>query len=150
MTELRVAPLRPEQLDEAEAIERDCFSRPWTKEQLAGQLGEDHVFLGAGRDGRLLGYGAFQRILDEGYISNIAVSSDHRRQGVGGAILDALVEAAGKLNLSFLTLEVRESNTGARRLYASRGFDEVGRRRGYYEAPREDAILMTKTLSRPL
>ena len=85
-------------------------------------------------------------VLDEGYISNVAVHPQWRRQGVADALLDALTEQARQKLLSFLTLEVRESNAPAIALYEKHGFRAVGRRKSYSEKPREDAILMTRTL----
>ena len=82
-------------------------------------------------------------VLDEGYISNIAVSPALRRQGVGMALVQALQREGKTRGLSFLTLEVRVGNREARRLYERAGFREVGLRPGYYEKPREDALLMT-------
>ena len=80
---------------------------------------------------------------DEGYISNVAVDPEHRRQGIGGALIAELVRRAQERSLVFLTLEARESNAPARALYAQHGFSDVGVRKNYYEKPREDAILMT-------
>ena len=82
-------------------------------------------------------------MLDEGYISNVAVHPDARRQGIGDALIDALAAKAAELELAFLTLEVRESNAPAIALYAKHGFHPVGKRKNYYDAPKEDAVLMT-------
>ena len=83
---------------------------------------------------------------DEGYTTNVAARRDSRRQGVAAALLDAL-EAQGKeRELAFLTLEVRQSNAPARALYEKLGYLQAGLRRNYYENPREDAVIMTKTL----
>ena len=99
-----------------------------------------------GDTGRLLGYVGLLAVVDEGYITNVAVRPDCRRQGVAAALLDAL-EAQGKeRELAFLTLEVRQSNAPARALYEKLGYLQAGLRRNYYENPREDAIIMTKTL----
>ena len=82
-------------------------------------------------------------VLDEGYISNVAVSAGYRRQSVGDRLIDALVARGRDLRLSFLTLEVRRSNDPATALYAKHGFVPVGVRKNYYVKPKEDAILMT-------
>lgn len=82
-------------------------------------------------------------VLDEGYLSNIAVSPEHRRQGIAEALLKALLVRASARKLSFVTLEVRAGNIPAQTLYRKLGFTEVGVRRGYYEHPKEDAVLMT-------
>ncbi len=133
------------QLDAIEAIERECFSTPWTREQLATQLsGERHVFLAAEVDGQVAGYVGMMHVLDEGYISNVAVGGEFRRRGIGDALIEALLSRCESLGLVFVTLEVRRSNAPARALYEKHGFVAVGERRNYYEQPREDAVLMTK------
>lgn len=131
------------------ALEDRCFSLPWTEEQLRSQLpDEHHVFLCAeDEDGRLLGYVGMMHVLDEGYVSNVAVDPLFRRQGVGDRLIRSLVERCKALGLSFVTLEVREHNEPAIRLYGRHGFLPVGRRKHYYERPVEDAILMTKILA---
>lgn len=133
------------QLDAIEAIERECFSTPWTREQLATQLsGERHVFLAAEVDGQVAGYVGMMHVLDEGYISNVAVGGEFRRRGIGDALIASLLSRCESLGLVFVTLEVRRSNAPARALYEKHGFVAVGERRNYYEQPREDAVLMTK------
>ena len=85
-----------------------------------------------------------QAVLDEGYITNVAVRPDCRKQGVAGKLLQVFLDFAQANRLAFLTLEVRASNYPAIALYGSRGFRGVGRRKNYYEHPREDAIIMTR------
>lgn len=130
-----------------EALEKQCFSVPWTADMLASQLvGEGHVFLIAECGDAAAGYMGLQIVLDEGYISNVAAAPGFRRLGVASALIAETIRRARGLGLAFLTLEVRESNFPARRLYAKHGFTDVGKRRSYYENPVEDAILMTKYL----
>lgn len=137
----------PRHIERLEAIERECFSTPWTREQLAGQLPDDkHVFLVAEVGGEAVGYVGMMYILDEGYISNVAVSAAFRRHGVADALIAELLHRAAALELSFVTLEVREHNTPAKQLYKKQGFIPVGKRKDYYEQPKEDAVLMTKFL----
>lgn len=131
-------------LPQVERLEQMCFSVPWTAEQLCSQLSDDrHVFLVAERSGEVLGYVGLMYVLDEGYISNVAVSPECRRQGVGEALIAALARRAARLGLAFLTLEVRASNAPAICLYEKMNFRPVGRRKNYYQRPEEDAILMT-------
>ena len=85
-----------------------------------------------------------QVVLDEGYITNVAVRPECRRQGIAGKLLQVFLDFAQGNHLAFLTLEVRASNYDAIALYGSRGFRSVGRRKNYYEHPKEDAIIMTK------
>ena len=134
-------------VDELVELERACFSIPWTREQLRVELPDSHhEFLVAEGETGVLGYVGMMVVLDEGYISNVAVRPDARRQGIASALIRELLRRAGKLELSFVTLEVRASNAPAIALYESFGFQPVGRRKNYYDAPKEDAILMTSFL----
>ncbi|MDY5565424.1 MAG: ribosomal protein S18-alanine N-acetyltransferase [Candidatus Limivicinus sp.] len=134
------------QLEQIEKIEQQCFSCPWTLDQLRSQLSDErHVFLAAvAENGAVLGYVGMMFVLDEGYISNVAVAPAYRRQGVADALISALMTRAEELNLAFVTLEVRAGNEPAKALYAKHGFVPVGRRKNYYDLPKEDAILMTR------
>ena len=126
------------------ALEKICFSLPWTEEQLRASLpGERSVLLAAEGAGKVLGYVGMMHVLDEGYLSNVAVDPACRRQGVAKALIAELLRRAGELSLAFVTLEVRESNAPAIALYEGFGFAPVGRRKNYYDAPKEDAVLMT-------
>ena len=134
------------QLEQIEKIEQQCFSCPWTLDQLRSQLSDErHVFLAAvDAGGTVLGYVGMMFVLDEGYISNVAVAPDFRRQGVADSLISALMTRAEELALAFVTLEVRAGNEPAKSLYAKHGFVPVGRRKNYYDLPKEDAILMTR------
>ena len=144
--EYRIIDTTGAQLEQIEAIEQQCFSCPWTLDQLRSQLSDDrHVFLAAvAESGTVLGYVGMMFVLDEGYISNVAVAPDFRRQGVADALISALMMRAEELGLAFVTLEVRAGNEPAKALYAKHGFVPVGRRKNYYDLPKEDAILMTR------
>ena len=145
--ELLIHDAREELLPQVQRIEQQCFSLPWTEQMLRMQLQPDsHVFLTAETEGSVVGYIGMLYVLDEGYISNVAVRPDFRRRGVAEALLRALEARARALRLSFLTLEVRAGNAAAVALYEKRGYRVVGRRKNYYEKPTEDAILMTRTL----
>lgn len=143
---VRVVPMTADHLDEVAELERICFSTPWSRNMLAEELGNDlSAFLVAlDESGTVVGYAGLQVILDEGYIANIAVRPECRRQGIAGKLLQVFLDFAQANGLAFLTLEVRESNQPAIVLYGSRGFRSVGRRKNYYEHPREDAIIMTR------
>ena len=144
----QLIPLVHEHLSQAAEIERLCFSDPWSEKMLAEHLANpcSLTLAAVGDTGRLLGYVGLLAVVDEGYITNVAVRPDCRRQGVASSLLRAL-EARGRArNLTFLTLEVRQSNAPARALYEKLGYVQAGLRRNYYENPREDAVIMTKTL----
>lgn len=144
--EYRIIDTTEAQLEQIQAIERQCFSCPWTLDQLRSQLSDDrHVFLAAvAENGAVVGYVGMMFVLDEGYISNVAVAPAYRRQGVADALTSALVMRAEELGLAFVTLEVRAGNEPAKALYTKHGFVPVGRRKNYYDLPKEDAILMTR------
>ncbi|MBO6041108.1 MAG: ribosomal protein S18-alanine N-acetyltransferase [Oscillospiraceae bacterium] len=134
-------------LERLEELEGQCFAVPWTREQLESQLPDtQHVFLVAGENERVLGYVGMMTVLDEGYISNVAVAPEARRRGIARALVSTLLGRAEELSLSFVTLEVREHNEPAIALYAGLGFVPVGLRKNYYDSPKENAILMTRYL----
>lgn len=142
-----ISDVREELIARIAEIERECFSLPWTEKTLRAQLDKERcVFLAACEGETVLGYVGLSHVLDEGYISNVAVAPAYRRQGVAGALVAELIRRARALRLAFLTLEVREGNAPAVALYAKHGFRVVGRRKNYYEKPREDALLMTLDL----
>ena len=144
---LRIRDAARSDLERLEELEQQCFSVPWTREQLESQLPDArHVFLAAEEDGRLLGYVGMMTVLDEGYISNVAVAPEARRRGIARALVSAILSRAEELSLSFVTLEVREHNEPAIALYAGQGFAPVGLRKNYYDSPKENAILMTRYL----
>lgn len=143
----RICNAEKRHLDALVALEHQCFSVPWTRAQLNAELPDaHHEFLLAEAGEEVLGYVGMMFVLDEGYISNVAVAPDFRRQGIAKALIAALLQRAEALRLSFVTLEVRASNAPAIALYEGFGFVPVGRRKGYYDAPKEDAILMTTFL----
>lgn len=136
------------QLDRLEEIEQACFSMPWTRQQLQTQLTDStHLLIAAEVGGTVAGYVGMMYIIDEGYISNVAVAPEYRRQGLADALIAELCRRCAKLELVFVTLEVRRSNAAAIALYEKHGFSVVGERKNYYERPREDALLMTKFFS---
>jgi ribosomal-protein-alanine N-acetyltransferase len=140
----RLVPMAAELIPDIAEIERLCFSQPWSENALHEELFNDTAcFIAAVTEtGETIGYAGLHCILDEGYIDNVAVRPEYRRQGVAAQLLEAFLRF-GRAKLSFLTLEVRASNDPAIGLYKKYGFLEVGRRKNYYTAPVEDAILMT-------
>ena len=143
---VRIVPMTADHLDEVAELERICFSTPWSRNMLAEELDNAlSAFLVAlDESGKVVGYAGLQVVLDEGYITNVAVCPECRRQGIAGKLLQVFLDFAQGNHLAFLTLEVRASNYDAIALYGSRGFRSVGRRKNYYEHPKEDAIIMTK------
>ncbi|MBQ4544889.1 MAG: ribosomal protein S18-alanine N-acetyltransferase [Oscillospiraceae bacterium] len=125
-------------------LERSCFSSPWSETAIAETMERpESVFLVAEVCSNVCGYVGAYYVLDEGYITNIAVSPSNRRCGIGFALISELIKKGEALDLSFWTLEVRVSNIAAQTLYKKLGFESVGRRPRFYTNPCEDAELMT-------
>lgn len=145
-----IIPMTAGHLDQVADIERICFSDPWSRRMLSEHLENEcaATLVALGEDGTVLGYAGVLVVVDEGYITNVAVRPEYRRQGVASQLLDVFRRFAEGSRLAFLTLEVRASNRAARSLYAKHGYAEVGCRKNYYEHPREDAIIMTKEFTR--
>lgn len=126
-------------------LERECFSSPWSEKALLDALeSEVSLFLAAKTDAKTIGYIGVSAILDEAYVSNIAVTKSARRNGVGKALLNEAEKLCRERGCSFLSLEVRESNLPAVSLYERCGFSVCGKRKNFYTNPREDALIMTK------
>ena len=146
---VQIVPMNGDHLDEVAELERVCFPDPWSRNMLKEELENDLAAFLVALDGQgdVAGYAGLQVVLDEGYILNVAVRPDCRRQGVAGQLLQVFLDFAKGNQLAFLTLEVRASNYPVIALYGSRGFRGVGRRKNYYEHPREDAVIMTLDLT---
>ncbi len=139
--------MREEHIAQLARLEALCFSTPRPEKALCEELAnENAVFFTALCEGVVAGYAGMHCILDECYIDNVAVFPAYRRQGIAGALLDALEEAARARRAAFLTLEVRASNAPAIRLYRGKGYRQAGLRPNYYRKPQEDALLLTKYL----
>ena len=147
MKQVKIVPMAAEHLDRLEQLERMCFSRPWSKKMLAEELDNQcAAFLVAvePETEKAVGYAGLLVVADEGYITNVAVDPSCRRQGVAAQLLQVFDNFAKGNHLAFLTLEVRPSNAAAIALYEGFGFREVGRRRNYYDLPKEDTLILTK------
>ena len=130
-------------IDEIVEIEKAEFSLPWSKKSFLSELEDENVIFLAAEDGeRTVGFGILHYYNDEGEIYNIAVSSDYRRQGIGDMLLSELLKMAGDLGVNTVFLDVRESNLPARNLYKKYGFYDINIRKGYYDQPKEDAVIM--------
>lgn len=140
-----IVPMDRSHVDQIADLEKQCFSMPWSSTMLEDALYDANAcfIVAEDEEGNVIGYAGLHTVLDEGYIDNIAVEADARRHGVASALLDVFCRFAG-VNLAFLTLEVRKSNAAAIALYEKYGFQQAGLRPGYYQRPREDAIIMTR------
>ncbi|MBR6743558.1 MAG: ribosomal protein S18-alanine N-acetyltransferase [Clostridia bacterium] len=124
-------------------IEKECFLEPWSEQAVLDSANLDCVFVLFEKDGQVVGYAGLQIVLDEGYITNIAVKKAFRKQGIATALINELLKFLND-KLSFISLEVRASNSAAIKLYKLLGFTKAGIRKNFYSAPKEDALIMTK------
>lgn len=130
-------------LDQVMAIERTSFSFPWSTRFFLEELRVECArSLVAELEGRIVGYVLFWLLPDEIDIHNVAVHTGFRRRGLGRLLLEQVMEQGRQRKLTQVTLEVRESNTPAQRLYESMGFVKTGLRKGYYADNGEDALVM--------
>jgi ribosomal-protein-alanine N-acetyltransferase len=139
-------------------IERASFSDPWTEDSMATALSLDRMLVlvaepegGEGRArgdgaGGLAGYVVALVVGPEAEIADLAVAPDARRRGIGRALLERVSAELIERGVRALFLEVRESNRAARTLYEANGFHSVGRRRGYYRQPVEDALVLKREI----
>jgi ribosomal-protein-alanine acetyltransferase len=141
---------RPSDLAGIVALERASYGHPLSEASLRDAIEQKHgyralVLLAA--DGGVRAHCITQRVADELHVHKLTVAEAERRRGLARRLMSHVLEEARGEGARLALLEVRESNRAARGLYASLGFDEVGHRRGYYASPREDALLLQKTLS---
>jgi ribosomal-protein-alanine N-acetyltransferase len=143
---VRLRPAMPADVPALARIEREAFSDPWDARAFLTLLDTPAVHVTvAERHGELLGYSVVTLVLDEAELSNLAVTGAARGTGLGRLLLEEALRAVRSHGASTVFLEVRESNTVARALYAAAGFVPVGRRPGYYSRPDEDAVVMRWT-----
>lgn len=143
---IQVVTMAEEHISALAQLEKECFADPWSEKALAEELTNPNaVFRVALIDEEVAGYVGMLHVLDEGDICNVAVFDIFRRRGVATALIQHLVDYAVENQLSFITLEVRESNIGAQKFYETMGFETIGIRKNFYDNPKEHAILMNKT-----
>jgi ribosomal-protein-alanine N-acetyltransferase len=146
MTEYWIEPLRDDiDLEGVLEVEAESFTNPWTRDMYAWELQNRsvcHIFLVRTGDCRVAGFCAFWLVFDEVHINNVAMRPQFRAQGIGTALLQHVFAEARRLGARRATLEVRASNTRARRLYERLGFYVAGVRRNYYTQPVEDALIL--------
>lgn len=142
---MTIVPMNKAHVAPIAALERECFGDPWSEKSIASELTNPlSLWLVAVEGDTLVGYVGSQTCMDETDMMNIAVSPAHRRNGVGKALIEALVAALKEKGSRCLTLEVRASNEGAIALYQGLGFAQIGLRKNYYHNPKEDALILRK------
>ncbi len=139
----RIRRMREPDLPRVRVIEDACFSTPWKEATFRGLMKRtDTDLFVAELDGDVAGYAACWTVIDQSELGNVAVSPLARGLGMGGALVDTVVERVKERGAHEVFLEVRESNRVAQDIYRNRGFIVVGRRRSYYAQPTEDALVM--------
>jgi ribosomal-protein-alanine N-acetyltransferase len=127
------------------ALERRCFTTPWSLAMFVLELSKPSGICLAGRlDGRIIGYLVCSRYDIVWHVMNVAVAPELRRRGIARALLAALFERVADAGAQY-TLEVRPSNRPALVLYEGLGFRSAGVRRRYYQDNGEDAVIMWRT-----
>lgn len=139
--------VRPMHLDDLKAIleiERVSFSTPWSLEAFTVELTDNEYarYLCLELEGQVIGYMGLWFILDEGHITNIAITPDRRGQHWGEYLMRSVMETMLVQGMERMTLEVRVSNSTAQSLYKRLGFTIAGVRKGYYVDTKEDAMIM--------
>ena len=124
-------------------LEKICFITPWSYRSLLGELTNDVAYYVVAVDeGEVCGYAGMWVMLDEAHMTNIAVAPDHRKQGIARRMILELMKAALGKGAERMTLEVRENNHNAQRLYASLDFAYAGTRKHYYSDTGENALIL--------
>ena len=151
MSEFKTLELGREHIEDVCSLEKKCFSHPISKKNLEllllGGMGKGFVSYDT-KENKIAAYGGVMIVADEAQVLNVATHPDYRRRGLGKEIMLKLIECSAESGAKFITLEVRENNAHAIMLYYSLGFVEVGRIKGYYKDPAEDALILKKELTR--
>jgi len=148
-----LAPMRKEHLEEVCAIERSSQSNPWSREAFRHEV-ENNAFsrplvaLTCDTPLRVAGYCVFWIVFEQVQIQNIVVHPRHRRRGLAKYFLSRILDEGYSKGARTAELEVRASNTDAQSLYTSLGFRVAGEREGYYSNPRENALLLRRSLTK--
>ena len=139
-----ITPMAECDIESVARLEKACFSAPWSENSLREELTNPTArFYVLKQNGELLGYIGANNIANEYYITNVAVSMEHRRKGYGEKLLNHLLFVSAEECADFVTLEVRKSNTNAIKLYEKLGFELKGERKNFYSNPTEDAYIYT-------
>lgn len=134
-------------LQQVVKMEQQIFSQPWREEDFAAGITKDEMlYYVVERNGEILGYCGLHKILEEGDITNVAIKETCRGQGLGYDMIKEVLQRGQEQGITAFTLEVREGNGSAIRLYEKLGFESAGIRKNFYEKPVENAVIMWKYL----
>lgn len=131
-------------LDQIMILEKNCFKVPWSRESFEAEIVKNELahYIVLEIDSQIVGYGGVWYVMDEGHITNVAIDSNYRKQGLGKKIVAEMIEKAKLSKMNHMTLEVRRSNSPAISLYERMGFEILGTRPKYYTDNNEDALIM--------
>ena len=144
MADLVIRRAEVRDVHEMAELDRICFKMPWSERSFLNELtvNGNALYIVAETENKIVGFAGIWKVLDEGHITNVAVSPDYRRMHIGTAIVGMLLEVSEANGITSETLEVRASNAAAQGLYGKFGFEPAGLRKGYYEDNHEDAVIM--------
>lgn len=142
---LVIREMKAADVEAASIIESEAFSMPWSAKDFLEMVEADYAYYYVAElDGEIAGCCGIRNITGEGEITNVVVAANHRKKGIGRKMMEYMLERAKANGIGDCTLEVRVSNQPAIRLYESLGFKGEGVRPGFYDKPKEDALIMWK------
>ena len=141
---ITVRPMVMTDVDGVMAVEHDSFLTPWSRSAFEEELAQNHLarYVVAVENDEIVGYAGTWLVINEAHVTNVAVSGQRRREGIGRLLMQKLMELARENDMESMTLEVRVSNAAARHLYQQLGFVEAGIRKNYYSETKEDALIL--------
>ena len=141
---ITVRPMVMTDVDGVMAVEHDSFLTPWSRSAFEEELAQNRLarYIVAEENGAIVGYAGTWLVINEAHVTNVAVSGQRRREGIGRLLMQKLMELARDNDMESMTLEVRVSNAAARHLYEQLGFVEAGIRKNYYSETKEDALIL--------
>lgn len=145
LSKIKISKMTPNDAHDVFLLEKECFSVPWSEESLKKEAeNEGSHFFVALFFGRVVGYIGSYIAADECYVTNVAVTKSKRRLGIGSKLIEKVIETSKQNNCSFVSLELRQSNECAKKVYEKLGFCVCGKRKKFYSDPTEDAFIMTR------
>lgn len=145
--DIQIRSLTFKDIDAVMLIEQKCFSTPWSRGAFINELANNLAYYQCAEvDCKVVGYMGIWKICDEGHITNVAVLPEYRKRGIASMLISKMIEVCKCSEITRMTLEVRESNYDAIKVYEKFGFESIGKRPNYYYKPTEDAIIMWKNI----
>ena len=140
---MQICKMKKSDATELEALDRECFSVPWSEASFVEEAENDLATYYVCKDeDKIVAYGGYWKVYDEGQITNIAVLPQYRKRKIASRLLERIIADCNEYNR--IILEVRESNIPAICLYEKYGFKKVGIRKNFYHSPTENGITMIR------